>query len=154
MWEENCGTAGNHSGRRAEVTCAALQWIPHRHLDRSNTCAVPELLRWQREPSATSYNHTAQALGQPNMKPAAPLRHYGLSSSEIPETGDEDDSIKTEPRTMVAARVSTEQGQWETIHPAQEVWKYHFDKSKMQQDRSYQEPCPSPMVILCSTTVR
>lgn len=113
MWEENCGTAGNHSGRRAEVTCAALQWVPHRHLVRSNTRAVPELLRWQREPSATSYNHTAQAFGQPNMKPAASLRHYGLSSSEIPETADEDDSIKTEPHTTAAARVSTEQGQWE-----------------------------------------
>lgn len=140
MWEEICGTVGNHSGRRIEVACAALQWVLHRHLDLSNTCVVPELLRWQREPCATSYNHTAQAFGQPNMKPAASLRHYGLSSPEIPKTGNEEDS--------------TEQGQWKTIHPTQGVGKYHFDKSEMQQDRSYPEPCPSPMVILCCTTGR
>lgn len=124
--------------------------VPHRHLDFSNILMVPELLRWQRGPCATSYNHTAQTFGPPNMKPATSLRQDGLSSSEIPETGNEDDSIKAE----LCTRVCTEQGQWETTHPAQEVWKYHFDKSEMQQDRSYPEPCLSPMVILCSTTMR
>lgn len=78
----------------------------------------------------------------------------GLSSSEIPETGNEGDSIKAVLCIRVAARVCTEQCQWETIHPAQEVWKYHFDKLEMQQDRSYPEPYPSLMVILCSTTTR
>lgn len=134
MWDESCGTAGNHTGRRIEAACAALQWVPHRHLDLSNTLVVPELLRWQREPCATSYNHTAQAFGPPNMKSTASLRQNGLSSSEIPETGNEGDS------TRAAARVCTEQEQWEIIHPAQEVLKYHFYESEMQQDRSYPEP--------------
>lgn len=74
MWDESCGTAGNYSGSRIEVACAALQWVPHRHQDLSNTLVVPELLRWQRGPCATSYNYTAQAFGPSNMKPATSSR--------------------------------------------------------------------------------
>lgn len=103
------------------MACAALQWVPHRHLDLSNTLVVPELLRWQRGPCATSSNYTAQAFGPPNMKPAASLRQDGLSLSETSETENEDDSIKDVQGTRAAARICMEQGQWETIHPAQEV---------------------------------